>query len=85
MSILGWITKPISKAIVRNVMKDIIEKLWPMIKYLIDRAILIPVLAMGGIGAGVYFKYIDGDIGMYGLIAIAMLVLVSRIFKRKGK
>lgn len=66
-------------------MKDIIDKLWPMIKYLIDRSILIPVLAMGGIVAGVYYKYIDGDIGMYGLIAIAALVLVSRIVNTKRK
>lgn len=84
MSILGWITKPISNAIVRNVMAGTLEKIMPLVKYLAERAILIPAMAIGAIVAGYKFDYLTGDGGMYGIVGIAVAVAISRIFNTKG-
>lgn len=65
-------------------MSNVQEKIWPMVKYLADRAVLIPVLAIGAIGAGVKYDYVTGDNGMWGVVIIAVSVLISRIFNRKG-
>ncbi len=66
-------------------MKDVLTKLWPMIQYLIDRSLLIPVLAMVIIAAGVKYEYVGGDNGMYCIVGIAALVLISRIFSKETK
>jgi len=79
----GLISQGITK-VVEKAMKDMLEKIWPMVKYLIDRSIMIPVLAIGAIGAGVKYEYVTGDNGMWGVVIIAALVLISRIFNRKG-
>ncbi len=82
----GLISQLFDKAL-EKAMKNVIEKVWPMIKYLIDRSVFVPVLALGGIAAGYKYEYLTGDVGVYGMVAIVFimsLVQISKIFNRKG-
>ena len=74
----------ISKA-VEKAMKDFFEKMWPVIKFLVERSVLIPLVAMGGIGYGVHLGYVTGDVAAWCIVAIAALVLISRIIGKKGE
>ena len=82
----GIVSQLFDKAL-EKVMKNAIEKIWPKVQYLIDRAILIPTLAIGAIVAGYKYEYLTGDVGVYGVVAIVFimsLVQISKIFNRKG-
>lgn len=71
--------------LVESAMGPFFEKVWPVVKYLIERSVLIPLAAMGGIGYGVHLGYVTGDVGAWCIVAIAALVLISRIIKKKGE
>ena len=82
--ILSQAKKATVNFLVESAMGPFLDKLWPVVKYLIERSILIPLAAMGGIGYGVHLGYVTGDVGAWCIVAIAALVLISRIIKKKG-
>lgn len=68
--------------LVESAMGPFLKELWPIIKYLVDRSVLIPLAAMGGIGYGVHLGYLTGPEAVWPIAIIAGVVIIARIITK---
>ena len=77
--ILSQVKEATGTFLVESAMGPLFEKLWPVIKYLVDRSVLIPLVAVVGIGYGVHLGYLTGAEAVWPVAIIAGIVMIARL------
>lgn len=75
----GW------DALIKKGMKVFIETIWPIMKYLIDQSVLIPLAGMAGIAYGVHLGYLTGPEAVWPFTVIACVAVIVRFLSRYTK
>ena len=79
----------IATKVLEKIMKSLIEKFWPMVKYLVDNKVLVPFLVVAGTAAGYYAdKFIGNTMAIVCVAACVLFYLIHAlgrlVTKKKG-
>ena len=66
-----------TKIATKTALTDVVKFVLPFLELLIKAKVFVPVLLLGGLGAGVYYNKLTGDIAAVigGLVVITLLVV----------